>query len=110
VPAHEPFTYTINGKDPSHAVVFGVGELDLSGADELRNAVLVLVGAYPTVTIDFTGLTFLDSSGINVLVVAHKTALDRGSRFEIRGATGIVARALEIVGVDQVLNIAPPPP
>jgi stage II sporulation protein AA (anti-sigma F factor antagonist) len=68
---------------------------------------LTLVDSHPTVTVDITGLTFLDSSGINVLAVAHKTALEREARFEIRGAAGIAARALEVVGVEQVLNIAP---
>jgi stage II sporulation protein AA (anti-sigma F factor antagonist) len=55
--------------------------------------------------IDLSAVTFLDSSGIRVLVHAYQALNEAGGSLRVRGATGVVRRALEIVGLDGVLAL-----
>lgn len=55
--------------------------------------------------IDLTGVTFLASSGLAVLIrAAHRTEADAG-RLRLVAATRAVRRPLEITGSDQLFDI-----
>lgn len=81
------------------AVVRLVGELDMAEAPALTEA-FAAVDA-PSIVVDLSGLTFLDSSGLRVLVLAHRA--DRP--LTLRSPSVAVARALTVSGVDQLLRI-----
>ena len=51
------------------------------------------------IVIDLTGVTFLDSSGLRVLVRSRQDVIDAGGRFRLRGATDVVERVLQITGL-----------
>ena len=55
------------------------------------------------VVADLRGLTFMDSSGVHLLVEHHRRALESGARFSIIDGPAPVARVLELCGVDDVL-------
>ena len=57
---------------------------------------------------DLRGLTFMDSSGVHLLVEHHRRALETGARFSIIDGPAPVARVLELCGVDDVLVSIPP--
>jgi anti-anti-sigma factor len=46
-----------------------------------------------------TGVTFLDSSGLRVLIGAYKEAEERGGRLRLRSPSDGVVRLLEITGL-----------
>jgi anti-sigma B factor antagonist len=74
------------------------GELDISTAGTLRE-ILVEQVHLPGITalgLDLSGLSFLDSSGISVLVVACKRVRASGGSFSIRCDHTSVHRVLEI--------------
>jgi len=75
------------------------GELDLGSAPLLRAALARLGGR--TVVIDLGDLTFMDSTGLAVLLENRRE--DGGLR--IRGATGRVRALLERTGVLAVLAV-----
>lgn len=60
------------------AVVDVTGEVDLATAPELATAVHEAIGVGGDVLVDFTDCGFLDSSGVAVLVHAHRTIAERG--------------------------------
>ena len=63
-----------------HAVVTAAGEIDAATADTLATAVTgALADGYPTVLADFAGVTFIDSTGLGVLVKSHRRAGARRS-------------------------------
>ena len=72
-----------------------VGELDLGSAEVLGTA--IVPNGEVCLTLDLSGLTFIDSSGLH--------ALERLAREErmvaLRGLTANVRRVFEIVGLDQ---------
>ncbi len=58
------------------------GEIDISNADSLRNAIdLALEQPTEAVQLDFAQVSYIDSTGIGVLVGAAHHAVDHGKRF-----------------------------
>jgi anti-anti-sigma factor len=84
------------------------GEIDHAVKDMLSEALLSYDGAAPLPTVvDLSGVTFMDSSGINVFVVAHRATSDDQGWLRIAGAQESVLRLLEIVGLDEVIGCHP---
>ena len=87
-------------------VVVAEGEIDMSTSPELRAALRGPEAKAPTVVLDLRAVTFMDSSGLGVIVGQHKRAREEGFRFgvAIRGAPG-VERILELSGLTSVLSL-----
>ncbi|MFE7645326.1 STAS domain-containing protein [Streptomyces phaeoluteigriseus] len=89
-------------------VVAVQGEIDHAVKDMLSEALLPCDGPVPLRTVvDLSGVTFMDSSGINVFVAAHQAANDDQGWLRIAGAQESVLRLLEIVGLDEVIGCHP---
>ncbi|MFF8193525.1 STAS domain-containing protein [Streptomyces bobili] len=54
------------------------------------------------IVVDLSGVTFMDSSGINVLVAAHRAVTGEGW-LRIASAQASVLRVLHLVGIDEVI-------
>ena len=55
--------------------------------------------------LDLSGLTFIDSTGIGLLVETRAWALEDGLELVLMRGTGQVQRALELAGVDREVRI-----
>jgi len=77
-------------------IVRVAGELDIAVAEQLVAAVQAL----DSVTIDCSELTFLDSAGIRVLVLAHRRAVENGWGFSIVGLHGAALKVMQIIGLE----------
>jgi len=79
------------------------GELDMSNAALLSDALeRVEAGAPERVTIDMSGLEFIDSTGIAVLVAAHRRLGEEALRF-VHSRAVAVRRVIEVTGLDRQL-------
>jgi anti-sigma B factor antagonist len=88
-------------------VVRLAGELDLSSYAELDAEFRrVQVTGVPRIVIDLSGLGFLDSTGIRLLLEAHRRAGANGHRIRVTGAAGQVEQMLELTGVGERLRVA----
>ncbi|MEU6543215.1 STAS domain-containing protein [Streptomyces sp. NPDC046859] len=83
------------------------GEIDHGVKDMLSEALRPCDGVAPRTVVDLSGVTFMDSSGINVFVAAHQAARDDQGWLRIAGAQESVLRLLEIVGLDEVIDCHP---
>ncbi|MER7408462.1 STAS domain-containing protein [Streptomyces sp. NPDC000070] len=99
------------GLSIDHTTVDGVrvltlrGEIDHTVKNELTEALLAFDGApRPRTVVDLSGVTFMDSSGINVLIAAHQSMSDAQGWLRLAGARNSVLRVLELVGLDQVIG------
>ncbi|MEU0212761.1 STAS domain-containing protein [Streptomyces canus] len=97
-----------------HTAVDGIpvvtvrGEIDHPVKDKLSEALLSCNGATPPRTVlDLSGVTFMDSSGINVLIAAHKSMSDAHGWLRLAGPQASVLRLIELVGLDQVIACYP---
>jgi anti-sigma B factor antagonist len=83
-----------------HVVVSLYGELDLVAAPELRRRLLALFSLpVDSVTLDMTGLTFIDSSGLLVLTVTNQAAAEHHINLILEGASASTRRLLELTGM-----------
>lgn len=83
------------------------GELDIASAPELTETLRSSAGTCDCLVLDVSGLTFIDSTGLNLALDEHRRALADGYEFVVAGAEGGVLRALRLVGLDIVLALAP---
>ena len=91
--------------EPDTAFVTAVGEIDVVTAPRLAAAVEeTLRTNVRHIAIDLTGTTFMDSTGIHVLVQAQERA--RQDVAVICGP-GPVLRTLELLGLAAPLNVVP---
>jgi anti-sigma B factor antagonist len=81
------------------AVVRPQGELDLATVGRLADALAPLREQGTAVLLDLDGLTFIDSSGLRLLLTATAAAQDAGQPLTLRGGQPNVARTLELCGV-----------
>jgi anti-sigma B factor antagonist len=82
------------------------GELDISGAPTLRE--LFAQQIQPTgseVQVDLSGLDFVDSAGIGLLVSACKRIRASSGTFRVTCGDGPVRRVLEIEGLVDFLSV-----
>jgi len=85
------------------------GELDLAVGSELQGDVIRLLpaGEARTIAIDLSGVTFIDSTVIGILAMAHKRAARSGGHLALVGATGRIVRVLDLTGLSTVLDVRP---
>lgn len=84
------------------------GEIDVSNAADLRNALTsVLDGPAGDIEIDLTNVSYIDSTGIGVLVGAAHRASDVRRGFAVAHPQRNVARVLGMLGVDEELGVRP---
>ena len=89
-----------------YVVVSLSGELDLAEAPTLRETLekVTMAGA-GLIVVDAADLTFLDSSGIGVLVGAHKEQAATGGQFVIANLADGVGRPVRITEVDTAIPV-----
>src|SRR3712207_8104179 len=87
----EPFAIDIDERE-DRVVLTPRGELDMASAPELEQAVMPRLQDGAWVVLDLRSLDFIDSSGLRVVVGAHRLAEEHGGRLtSVRGAPGPTA-------------------
>lgn len=84
-------------------VVAPMGYVDMDTAPRLATALFNAVDSHPEVCCDLTGVGFFSAAGVHVLLLARDRAAKVGSRFSVRGASGVTLRVLRITGVEPLL-------
>jgi anti-sigma B factor antagonist len=89
------------------SIVAVSGELDLATAGQLWAALAAeLARRDAPLVLDLAELSFCDSAGLAVFVKAHTTLEERGRRLVLARPAPMVARVLELSGVDQAILAA----
>jgi anti-sigma B factor antagonist len=84
------------------------GELDVTNADEAEEAVRVAWQGSPSFLVfDLSRLTFMDSTGVRVLIRARRRAAERQGIVALTGLTPSVSRIVELTGLNQAFAIHP---
>lgn len=84
------------------------GEVDLATAPELESCLQRAFGDAPTgVVLDLEGLTFIDSSGLRVLVARAKEARTRDASLTLRNVPRHAQRVLDLTGLSEWFDRAP---
>ncbi len=92
--------------DRDATTVSVIGSVDMVTAPPFAHAVAAAQLEVPrAVFIDLSGVDFLGSAGLSVLVEAARRASDAGSEIVIIADNHPVVHALEVTGLDSVLTV-----
>ena len=94
-----PFSISLTG---SHVAV--VGEIDAHTAPEVSTALSGLSGS-DDISLDLQDVTFIDSSGLRVIIEAHKRADAEQRRLLISNPSKAVRRLIEVTGLGDHLHL-----
>ncbi len=98
-----PLTISVAG-DAAGPVISVDGELDLSNVDRLGTAISDSLGPESkNLTLEVSGLRFMDSSGIALLV---RTQARVGS-LTLREPSAVIRRLIEATGLVDILRLEP---
>lgn len=82
------------------------GEVDVSNASGLRDAIdAALDEKAPSIEVDLSQVSYIDSTGIGVLVGGVHRAADAGLHLSVSNPQRNVARVLDMLGVSGELGI-----
>jgi anti-anti-sigma factor len=93
-----PLSVTTSQTD-GRTVIAAVGEVDAASADVLRAAIFEAVdGGQNAIAVDMGEVSFIDSSGLRVLIAGYKAAESAGGALTVQTPSDAVVRLLEITG------------
>lgn len=102
-----PITISVAGGEHDGARTLAVGgEIDLASIDGLRAEIrrAIEVDGVRLLTVDLDEATFLDSSGIGVLIFGRNLAARTGAVLRVVNAHGMVRTVLQLTGALAILT------
>lgn len=86
------------------------GEIDLYTAPRLHGElVTALAGGPVQLVVDMSGVEFCDSTGMNVLLAAHRRAREHGGDLELARPRPAVRKILQVTGLETVFTVIDDP-
>ncbi|MCU1360234.1 MAG: anti-sigma-factor antagonist [Ilumatobacteraceae bacterium] len=103
----EPAVFeAFNAQHEGSAIVTVRGEIDLPSMEMFAASVDEAIAASSHVVLDMSEVTFLDSTGLRVIVAAVLRVSEGGS-LTVRDASPAVTRVLQLSGIDSVVTMDP---
>ena len=81
------------------------GKLDAKGVDAIEVRFVASTSNRAKVAVDLTGVDYLASMGIRLLVIAGKAAARRGGKLVLFGADAGVAKIVTSAGLDGIVPL-----
>lgn len=95
----------VSSVDMEHEVRL-MGELDMATAGDLRDELLRLAAdGAKLVTVDMSDLSFIDSTGLSVLISALKRLRQQGGDMTLKSPGPSARKVLEITGLTEIFAI-----
>ena len=98
------YTCSIRSTD-EHVILTVAGDLDFAASEPLWEDVEPWLGPEKAVVIDCSGVGFLDSMGLRVLLQADAKARELETSLTLAAPSRSVLRVLELAGVQSVFSI-----
>ncbi len=83
------------------------GEVDLATAAQFERDIFEAVSEGCKLCLDLTGVSFMDSTGLRVLIGGLKAVEEADGELRIVAGDGAVAKLLTITGLDDRLDLYP---
>lgn len=94
----------ING---DRVIVSPVGEIDFTNSQELKDSLLDLYeDGYTEITVDFSEVDSIDSSGLGKLLLFHKKLKEKDSKLNIQNIESeYISNMFEMIHLHKVIEI-----
>jgi anti-sigma B factor antagonist len=104
---HDELGIDLKTEEGGDTLVFGLrGSLDLATAPTVRAALTDATDqGRHEIIVDLTQLEFLDSTGLGVLIGAHRRVVEKNGSLRLVVHEGPIARLLNITGLIAVLAV-----
>jgi anti-sigma B factor antagonist len=103
----QQLTVDVRRDDPFTVIAVG-GEIDIDTAPRLRDIVVEVTDAgADRLVFDLSDVTFVDSIGLGVFVLARKKMLLRQGTVDIVASTRRVVAIFKISGLDELFRLRP---
>ncbi|MBQ8121336.1 MAG: anti-sigma factor antagonist [Ruminococcus sp.] len=85
-----------------------IGDIDHHSAREMRCLIDVAVRENDAkeLILDFSGVTFMDSSGIGLVMGRYKVMTEREGRLTIARLPGYIRKVMRVAGINRLARIA----
>jgi anti-anti-sigma factor len=98
------------GRDGETSWVRPIGELDLDTAPLLdQELTAVREAGAGRIVLDMRALTFMDSTGLRLVIRWDTAAREEGFEFAIVPGPDVVERVFRLTGMEEQIPVAPPP-
>jgi anti-sigma B factor antagonist len=104
---HDELSIDLKTEEGGETLIFKLrGSLDIATAPTIRAALMDATdkGNHHLI-VDLTGLEFLDSTGLGVLIGAHRRTVERKGSFQLIVHEGPISRLLNITGLIAVFAV-----
>jgi anti-sigma B factor antagonist len=87
------------------------GEIDLYTAPRLHGELVTVLAGESAVhlVVDLSGVGFCDSTGMNVLLAAHRRAGENGGELKLASPRPAVKKILQVTGLETVFTVIDDP-
>ena len=106
---NKPPTLTLAERPDGDAVVLAVeGIVDVAAAPILTDQIRVILRRRPAaLVVDLTGVNFLATAGMTVLMEADRKSEELGIPFRVVASGPVTVRPMQLLGIDDCLAIYP---
>jgi anti-sigma B factor antagonist len=98
-------TVRVEAVGPRASVVSLAGELDLSTIPHVENQLFDQLRSQAAIVVDLTDVTFIDSSGIALLIQSSRATNDTGVLNTVIAEGSQVERVFRLAGIDRALPL-----
>jgi anti-sigma B factor antagonist len=97
----------LSTKVESRSVIVAIeGELDIATTNDLQEHVRSAIDAHgPWLILDMSGLDFMDSSGLNVIINAYRTVRERDGALALAALNERVTKVVRLVGLHRQVPV-----
>lgn len=86
-------------------VIHVKGEIDIATCERLRDAIEPHLGPAQTIVLDLSGVAFMDSSCLTVLVQARGRLTADGGSLVLRNPSGAARRLLTVIQAEGLIEV-----
>ena len=87
------------------STLFLKGEIDMSNADSIKDIALKLIERKKDLIINLKDVTYIDSSGISILIEAHKNAAQNSVKSILVEVSKGALKVIMMARLEQILTI-----